>query len=304
MTEFSVLVDPSAWWPGFERRLRAAYGAVGYPEAAAEFSVGRMRDGIAEWTVTEILSAGTRVGFVAVTMEADTPTGRIGDLWVDAAHAGQGHERAARSWAEGWCAGQGATRVAVRLVEPDGLFADYPVRGQLRMRAITAAATPLDGVTARPMTPAEYPGWLAAENAAFAADIVRSGAMTPDEARRKADNAYTELIPQGLDTEDHSILVLEHAGARIGTGWLKHRHLPGVTFGFSLEIDEEHRGKGYGRAAMAVGERATVEAGDAALMFNVFGGNEVAMSLYTSAGYPVVEETRSIDLPPGTGALP
>ncbi|MDJ0343598.1 GNAT family N-acetyltransferase [Streptomyces sp. H10-C2] len=87
----------------------------------------------------------------------------------------------------------------------------------------------------------------------------------------------------------------------IGTGWLKHHHIPGVTFGFSLEIDAEHRGRGYGRAAMAVGERATVEAGDSALMFNVFGGNDVAMNLYTSAGYRVVAEARSIELPPGTG---
>jgi hypothetical protein len=29
----------------------------------------------------------------------------------------------------------------------------------------------------------------------------------------------------------------------------------------------------------------------------VWGGNDVAMSLYTSAGYGVVEENRSLDLP-------
>lgn len=48
---------------------------------------------------------------------------------------------------------------------------------------------------------------------------------------------------------------------------------------------------------MAAGEQATLAAGDSALMFTVWGGNEVAMNLYTSAGYQVVEEGRSIGLP-------
>ncbi|MFE4700301.1 hypothetical protein ACFRIC_24855 [Streptomyces sp. NPDC056738] len=49
---------------------------------------------------------------------------------------------------------------------------------------------------------------------------------------------------------------------------------------------------------MAAGEKATLAAGDSALMFTVWGGNEVAMNLYTSAGYQVVEEGRSLDLSP------
>lgn len=48
---------------------------------------------------------------------------------------------------------------------------------------------------------------------------------------------------------------------------------------------------------MAAGEKATLAAGDSALMFTVWGGNEVAMNLYTNAGYRVIEESRSIDLP-------
>src|SRR5262249_27283091 len=95
---------------------------------------------------------------------------------------------------------------------------------------------------------------------------------------------------------DNTFLVLEAAGEPIGTGWLKHGHLPGATYGYSLHVEEQYRGKGYGRAAMAVGERATLAAGDEVLMFTVWGGNEVAMNLYTSAGYHVLEENRSTDL--------
>ncbi|WP_177239905.1 hypothetical protein [Streptomyces monashensis] len=54
---------------------------------------------------------------------------------------------------------------------------------------------------------------------------------------------------------------------------------------------------GYGGAAMAVGERATLAGGDSVLMFSVGGGNEVAVNLRTSAGCHVIEEVRSIGRP-------
>ncbi|MEU3028514.1 hypothetical protein ACPCBC_12715 [Streptomyces incarnatus] len=48
---------------------------------------------------------------------------------------------------------------------------------------------------------------------------------------------------------------------------------------------------------MAVGERATFAAGESAPMFSVRGGNEVAMNLYTSAGYRILDEEHSVELP-------
>ncbi len=299
MTHINVLADHTEWRQDFERRLRAAYLAAGLG-AAAEHLLEEVTGGIGEWTVAEITDAGSRVGHVAVVVKDDngTPAGHIGDLRVDAPHAGRGHEGAARAWAEEWCAERGARRLSVRLTEPAGdLYDGYSLRGQTRVRPLGSPPQPPDGVTARPMTEAEFPEWLAAEKGAYVRDIVRAGALSPQEAERKSDRDFAKLIPQGLTTPDNTFLVLEAAGAPIGTGWLKHRHLPGVTFGYSLHVDEEHRGKGYGRAAMAVGERATLAAGDAALMFNVWGGNEVAMSLYTSAGYRIAEEHRSTDLP-------
>lgn len=294
-----MLGDNTRWRQDFERRRRASYAAVGLDAAAGERMLEGVCADIGEWTVAEITDAGIRVGHIAVLV-ADSRgelAGRICDLHVDPHHAGRGHERAARDWAEGWCAQRGARRLDVTLAEPSGdLFDGYGVRAQLRVRRVDTPPEPLDGVTARPMTQDEYSGWLAAEKAAYVGDIVRSGTLSPKEAERKSDDDFAKLIPEGLATADHTFLVLEAEGERIGSGWLKHGHLPGVTYGYSLHVQEEHRGKGYGRAAMAVGERATLAGGDSALMFTVWGGNAVAMNLYTSAGYHVVEETRSTGL--------
>ncbi|NED88792.1 GNAT family N-acetyltransferase [Streptomyces sp. SID11233] len=300
MTDFNTLDDSADWQSGFERRLTASLLAAGLGDAATQRTIEEARGKHGNWTVAGITDAGTRVGYVAVSVEDDdgVPTGRIGDLRIEADHAGRGYEEAARDWAEAWCAERGADRVDIRITEPVGtLFDGYGVRGQLRARRIASPPEPVDGVTARPMTPAEYPGWLAAEKLAYADDIVRSGAKSPEDAARKSDDDFAKLIPEGLATSGTTLLVLEVAGEPIGTGWLKHGHLPGVTYGYSLHIDERYRGKGYGRAAMAAGEQATLAAGDSVLMFTVWGGNEVAMNLYTSVGYRIVVEYRSIDLP-------
>lgn len=300
MTEFSILDDGMEWQKDFERRLRTSYTVAGLGAATVERMLEDARASIGDWTVAEITDAGTRVGYVAVVVTDDNGTlaGRIGDLHIDALHAGQGHEQAARDWAEAWCTQRGARRLDIRLTEPAGeLFNGYSVRGQLRARRVSSPPEPLDGVTARPMTPAEYPDWLTSEKAAYVGDIVRAGALSPEEAVRKSDQDFAKLLPEGLATPGNTFLVLEASGEQIGTGWLKHGHLPEVTYGFSLYIQEQHRGKGFGRAAMAAGEQAALAAGDSQLMFTVWGGNEVAMNLYTSAGYQVIEESRFISLP-------
>ncbi|MFE7469123.1 GNAT family N-acetyltransferase [Streptomyces sp. NPDC057499] len=303
MTELNVLDDTTAWQQDFERRRLAAYTASGLDAPAAESLLDGARRHVNAWTVAGIMDAGTRVGYVAVaaTGENDARASRIGDLHIDPAHAGRGHERAALDWAEEWCAERGAEQIRVRLAGPDtGPFDAYGVRGQLRARRIGSPPEPVEGITGRPMTPAEYTGWLAVEKASYAHDIARSGALGPEEARRKSDRDFAELLPEGLDTPDNTFLVLEADGEPVGNGWLKHGYLPGVTYGYGLRVAEEHRGKGFGRAAMVAGEAATLAAGESTLMFTVWGGNEVAMNLYTSVGYLVVEENRSLALPRST----
>jgi len=61
-------------------------------------------------------------------------------------------------------------------------------------------------------------------------------------------------------------------------------------------VHEGYRGKGYGRAAMVIGERATLDAGDTHLALNVFGHNHIAISLYNGMGYRAYDAGRSVDL--------
>ncbi|MBT2470014.1 GNAT family N-acetyltransferase [Streptomyces sp. ISL-66] len=284
MGGMGIVDDRSQWRAGFEERVLAGYRAAGCSEPLARAMWERAAKGIDDWTVA---TDGTGWIAVGVTEDNGATVGRIHDLTVPEG----------REWAERWCAGHGAQRVEVRITGGAvGAFADYPVRGQSRMRVAAERPDLPTGLTVRRLTQEEYPGWYAGEEAEYIADIVRAGALTPEQAKAKSDEDFARHLPQGFLTPGHAFYAMEADGQVIGTGWVNHGFLPGVTFGFSLEVYEEHRGKGYGRAAMAVGEWATRQGGDEAMMFNVFGGNEVAMGLYDSTGFAVLDEHRSIEL--------
>ncbi|MFJ2114930.1 MULTISPECIES: GNAT family N-acetyltransferase [unclassified Streptomyces] len=283
MDEMEIVADRDAWRAEFEERVLAGYRAAGCSEPLAQALRERAVEGIDDWTVA---TDGTEWIAVGVTEDNGTTVGRIHDLT-----APQGRE-----WAERWCAAHGARQVAVRLTGGAGAFAGYPVRGQNRMRVAAEQPALPPGLAVRRLTEEEYPGWYADEKAAYIRDIVRAGFLSLEQAGAKSDQDFARHLPQGYLTPGHAFYAMEAGGQVVGTGWVNHGFLPGVTFGFSLEVRREHRGKGYGRAAMAVGEWVTRQGGDEAMMFNVFGGNEVAMSLYDSAGFVVLDEYRSIDL--------
>jgi ribosomal protein S18 acetylase RimI-like enzyme len=69
--------------------------------------------------------------------------------------------------------------------------------------------------------------------------------------------------------------------------WLAERPSGGrrVLFVYGLSIDAEARGHGHGRAAMRLAEDEARARGIGRLELNVFGGNDVARSLYGSLGY-------------------
>lgn len=284
MSAIEVVTDRGEWRGGFERRVLDGYRAAGCSEPLAQALLERALRGVDDWTVA---TDGT--GWIAVGVSDDNgaAVGKIHDLTVD-----QG-----RAWAERWCAEQGARRIDVRLCGGVGAFADYSVEGQNRIRIAAEQPELPPGLTVRRLTEEEYPAWCAGEEAEYIADIVRAGALTPEQAKVKSDRDMARLLPEGYLTPGHAFYAMEAEGEVIGTGWVNHDFLPGVTFGFSLLVHPQHRGKGYGRAAMTVGEWATRQGGDEAMMFNVFGGNEVAMSLYDSTGFAVLDEYRYLELP-------
>jgi ribosomal protein S18 acetylase RimI-like enzyme len=149
-------------------------------------------------------------------------------------------------------------------------------------------------ITVRPMTQAEFAEWQDVLALAYADEQVQSGNWEPEEALDRAREDSATRLPQGRDTPGMLFLIgLGPAGEPVGRIWLSVDHPKGTAdcaFLYDIEVDEPHRGKGYGRALLGAAEEAARSRGVSALELNVFGGNAAAIALYESAGYTVVQQ--------------
>jgi ribosomal protein S18 acetylase RimI-like enzyme len=138
----------------------------------------------------------------------------------------------------------------------------------------------------RPLREDEYDAFVGRGLAFYVNDMVAAG-VDRDVAQAKADRDLPQILPQGLATPDHSMYAIEDEGRFAGYLWLCDRdsELGHSLFVYAIEIDEEFRGRGLGRAAMVFAEEAAKRLGIAKVALNVFGGNEVARRLYRSLGY-------------------
>ena len=138
----------------------------------------------------------------------------------------------------------------------------------------------------RPLREDEYDAFVGRGLAFYVNDMVAAG-VDRDVAQAKADRDLPQILPQGLATPDHSMYAIEDEGRFAGYLWLCDRdsELGHSLFVYAIEIDEEFRGRGLGRAAMVFAEEEAKRLGIAKVALNVFGGNEVARRLYRSLGY-------------------
>jgi len=139
----------------------------------------------------------------------------------------------------------------------------------------------------RPLRDEEYDAWRRAVTEGYADEIETLGDTPHDAARTKAEADMSTILPQGLATPGHWVFALEVAGERVGRLWLAERTMDGrrVIFVYEVEVEEAHRGAGYGRAAMLLAEAEARARGIGRIELNVFGGNAVARGLYRSLGY-------------------
>jgi mycothiol synthase len=238
---------------------------------------------------------GHVAGFLAVALRDGSAL--VTDLWVEPATRGQGYGRAAFRHAQEWAASHEAARFGVVVSTDDpaalAMARELPLRAQKMVKRLDNPQLPA-GVTMRPMVEAEYDAWLDAEVPGYAHDIAQAGLATPEEALQISEKEYREIVPDRLATPGYTWWCIDTEEHRmVASIWLKPHYSPALSWVFSVETKPEHRGHGYGRAAMLAGERATLEAGDTHLGLNVFGNNEVALRLYDSLEYTVVEQFRS-----------
>jgi GNAT superfamily N-acetyltransferase len=143
-------------------------------------------------------------------------------------------------------------------------------------------------VEIRPMREDELQAFLPRMREDYVTSMVRDGGIAEDLAAGKADADMAVLFPDGRTTPDQALFVIEADGQSVGRLAVAERPEElhrGALWILELRIDEAHRGRGYGRAALEYAEAEAVRRGLGRLALNVFAGNEAARNLYSSFGY-------------------
>ena len=97
----------------------------------------------------------------------------------------------------------------------------------------------------------------------------------------------------------HSFHVVVEDGEAAGVGvlWLYvDPQAPATAWLYHILIDEKHRGRGLGSAALELAEAEARASGCTALELNVFGWNTRAIALYVRHGYSPVDIRMHKDL--------
>jgi ribosomal protein S18 acetylase RimI-like enzyme len=141
----------------------------------------------------------------------------------------------------------------------------------------------------RELTAAELARYLVHLEQSYADDMHRLGGVPEAVAREDARRSSLELFPGGRPTEGHRLWRAEDGDGRpVGLLWLARLH-PGTArdhvWIYDIEVDADRRGEGWGRRLLERAETIAGQWGARSLELNVFGDNDVARTLYRSAGF-------------------
>lgn len=149
-------------------------------------------------------------------------------------------------------------------------------------------------ITLVPITAQRFPSWQERSHAEYTADLTAAG-ETPRAADEHASDSLMRAFPAGAPSTENAVFdLVDDTDDVVGYLWIGHDNSGDNTswWVWDVLVESEHRGKGYGKAAMQLAEDHARAAGARTLGLSVFGFNAAARGLYEAAGY----ETTSVKM--------
>jgi ribosomal protein S18 acetylase RimI-like enzyme len=145
------------------------------------------------------------------------------------------------------------------------------------------------GLSLRRMVGSEISAFVETSRALYIVERVVSGDDVAS-ATRSADEQIAAMFPNGEPGPGHLLYHLEEEGETVGWLWIGPASPDQLDswWVWDIAIDESHRGRGLGKAAMLLAESEARAGGGTELGLNVFGHNSVARKLYEGLGYETV----------------
>jgi len=119
----------------------------------------------------------------------------------------------------------------------------------------------------------------------YAADHVRNGNWPEDGSLERSRREFESLLPQGVQTSNQYLWSLMDKAKKIGFLWVQVKDSKAFIYDFL--IDEEFRGKGYGKQALAAMDEMLKSMDVKSVGLHVFGDNITAQELYKKMGFEI-----------------
>ncbi len=129
----------------------------------------------------------------------------------------------------------------------------------------------------------ELKAWLIKMWADYHDELIAAG-ETPEDAAKNIARNQELLFDGGEPAEGQYIFDVVSDEVTIGTLWLGKRS-DQQWYVYDVVVNEEFRGKGFGRLTMQAAEDFAKSQNGTRLALNVFGPNTIARKLYGSMGY-------------------
>lgn len=137
-----------------------------------------------------------------------------------------------------------------------------------------------------PKTPEQTAAWLPVAMTAYRQARQRAG-ENAEQAAEASRMSESQFFPEGRLIDGHFLFTVEADGEDAGWLWLGPMKDVSTWYVWDVAVHEAFRGRGIGRATMALAEEFARSQGATMMQLNVFAYNEPAIGLYGSMGYTI-----------------
>ena len=140
-----------------------------------------------------------------------------------------------------------------------------------------------------PMTEDDFESFMEISMPNHIQDQVKAGTWSAENAEGNMQKLFSQVLPEGLVTPNHSFFMIKDAntGSPVGGLWymlMKDDGNLGVLV-LDIQIDPASRRRGYGTQAFLVMEEQARDMGAGTITLNVFKHNTNARAMYEKLGY-------------------
>lgn len=138
-----------------------------------------------------------------------------------------------------------------------------------------------------PMEQKDFEPYLERDIREYAEEHVRNGNWKKEEALEKSRTEHQQLLPDGLQSRNqHLFSIINDADdQKLGVLWVNVES--GQAFIYDFRIEDEYRGKGYGKQALMALDEKLQSMNVQSVSLHVFGDNITAQELYKKMGFEI-----------------